>query len=67
MGGVDMIIFSGRYHSLGKELKKYLKSKLKLSAGHKIKFSICSDTLPSLLSDFAESIIISKKLRENNK
>jgi acetate kinase len=30
MGGVDMIVFSGRYHSSGKIVRKYLTSKLKM-------------------------------------
>jgi acetate kinase len=64
MGGVDMIIFSGRYHSLGEPLEKYLRRKLKIKNAAKIKYSTLKQSLPSLLADYAESVVIGKELRE---
>ena len=65
MGGVDLIVFSGRYHSIGENLQKFIRNKLFASKMTIAKFYICQDRLPVLLSDFAESIIISESVRKS--
>lgn len=67
MGGVDAIVFSGRYCSLGIELEKHLRQKLKIKNASKIKYSIFEQRLPELLADYAESLVIGKELRERKR
>ncbi len=63
LGGVDVVAFSGKYCNLGGILRGFLKKNLRISGAGKIVYHYCRSGLPVLCADFAESVVIRKKLQ----
>ncbi len=63
MGGVDMIVFSGKHHSLSEKIKEFISKHLKIKESSEIEFVTCADPLAKIMAEFAETCIIANKLK----